>query len=57
MKPEMISALAIAISGLITAVCVGLRQLHMKRLKCCNVVEVDMSSSSSPEKQSLDNIV
>lgn len=53
MKPELISALAIAISGLITAMCVGLRQLHMKHLKCCNAIEVDMAST--PDKKSLDN--
>ena len=49
MKAELISALAIAITGFVTGViaAIGLcmRQTHMKHLKCCNVVEVDMAST------------
>lgn len=56
MTPEMISALAIAISGLLTALCVGLRQLHMKHLKIKDCLEVDMASSVS-DKKSFDNSI
>lgn len=58
MSPEVITSLVLAISGLITALCIGLRQLHMKHLKCCNAIELDMASSATTDpKKSLDSIV
>ena len=49
MAPEVISALVLAIGGLvtgiITAIGICMRQTHMRHLKCCNAIEVDLASS------------
>lgn len=56
LEPETITALSIAISGLITglltAIGLCLRQSHIKHLKCCNIVDVDIANT--PNKTSLD---
>lgn len=55
MKPELISALSIAITGfitgLITAIGLCIRQSHIKHLKCCNIVDVDIQNTP---KESMD---
>lgn len=52
-KAERIAALVIAVSGLLTALCLGLRKLHLKRIKifgkCCQVDMKDATSSESSQ--------
>ena len=45
---QIISALVIACTGLIAGLCLGLKQLHIKRCKS-KCVDLEMSTSSSEE--------
>ena len=51
-KIEIISALVIACTGLITAVGLCLRRLHLRKIKslCC-----DIEMAETPRNQSIDN--
>lgn len=52
MNVETISALVIACTGLLTSLCLGLRQLHIKRInsKC---IEIQMSASDEEIKNNI----
>lgn len=54
---EVISALCIAITGLVTAVCLGLRNLKIKRIKSalCDVEMANMTTSSIENRKSMEN--
>lgn len=53
---QITSALVIACTGLITALCVGLRQLHIKRIKS-SCMDIQMSSLRNSEEGVKNNIV
>ncbi len=56
MNVETISALVLGATGLLTALCVGLRQLHIRKIKS-KCMEIEMATMSSSDEEIKNNIV